>query len=234
MNFQIIIADDHPLFRSALRQAVRQALGTVDVVEADCIRALQEVLAVEADYDLVLLDLAMPGAHGYSGLIFLRGQYPALPVVVISGSEQEDVMRRAMACGASGFIPKSAPLADMTAAIRAVLRGERWTPRGLRWEATGASEDSFARRLGSLTPQQFRVLGMVAEGLLNKQIAHELNVSEATIKAHLTALFRKLGVRSRTQAVIAVKQMGLDGGTVNALDERLAGAEEEHPEADQT
>jgi DNA-binding NarL/FixJ family response regulator len=160
----------------------------------------------------VLLDLNMPGAHGFSGLVFMRGQYPGLPVVVVSGSEDLQVMRRAIDYGASGFIPKSAPLPEIVNAIQSVLDGDVWLPSGVaeKLERMQGEASDFSERLATLTPQQFRVLGMLAEGMLNKQIAYDLDVSEATVKAHITAVFRKLGVRNRTQAVIAIQQMELD------------------------
>ena len=212
MTQHIIIADDHPLFRAALRQAVSQAVPDAEVVEVESIKALQAAVEQTPDADLVLLDLNMPGAHGFSGLVFMRGQYPGLPVVVVSGSEDLQVMRRTIDYGASGFIPKSAPLPEITDAIQAVLEGDMWLPEGVaeKLEQMQAENTDFSDRLASLTPQQFRVLGMLAEGMLNKQIAYDLDVSEATIKAHITAVFRKLGVRNRTQAVIAIQQMELD------------------------
>ncbi|MGM0570441.1 response regulator [Marinobacter sp.] len=212
MTQHIIIADDHPLFRAALRQAVSQAVPDAEVAEVESIKALQAAVEQKPDADLVLLDLNMPGAHGFSGLVFMRGQYPGLPVVVVSGSEDLQVMRRSIDYGASGFIPKSAPLPEITDAIQAVLEGDMWLPEGVaeKLEQTQAENTDFSDKLASLTPQQFRVLGMLAEGMLNKQIAYDLDVSEATIKAHITAVFRKLGVRNRTQAVIAIQQMELD------------------------
>ncbi|MEX0605471.1 MAG: response regulator transcription factor [Marinobacter sp.] len=212
MAQHIIIADDHPLFRAALRQAVNQAVPEALTVEVESIKALQEAVDAHPDADLVLLDLNMPGAHGFSGLVFMRGQYPGLPVVVVSGSEELQVMRRSIDYGASGFIPKSAPLPTITQAIQDVLGGDVWLPEGVaeRIERLQGDTTDFSEKLASLTPQQFRVLGMLAEGLLNKQIAYDLEVSEATIKAHITAVFRKLGVRNRTQAVIAIQQMEID------------------------
>lgn len=214
MSQQIIIADDHPLFRAALRQAVGQAVSGVDILEADSIASLQAAIEDCPDADLVLLDLNMPGAHGFSGLVFLRGQYPGLPVVVVSGSEDLQVVRRAIDYGASGFIPKSSPLPTISEAIRGVLDGDVWLPPGIagKISAMPGAPAELAAQLASLTPQQFRVLGMLSEGLLNKQIAYELDVSEATIKAHITAIFRKLGVRNRTQAVIALQHMELEPG----------------------
>lgn len=212
MAQHIIIADDHPLFRAALRQAVNQAVPDALAVEVESIKALQDAVDAHPDADLVLLDLNMPGAHGFSGLVFMRGQYPGLPVVVVSGSEELQVMRRSIDYGASGFIPKSAPLPTITQAIQDVLGGDVWLPEGVaeRIERLQGDTTDFSEKLASLTPQQFRVLGMLAEGLLNKQIAYDLDVSEATIKAHITAVFRKLGVRNRTQAVIAIQQMEID------------------------
>ncbi len=209
---KIIIADDHPLFRAALKQAVAQAVADVEVIEADSLTALQETVEQHDDADLVLLDLHMPGTNGFTGLVFLRGQNPSMPVVVVSGSEEPRVMRRAIEYGASGFIPKSAPLDVISDAILAVLEGEVWLPQEVAEGDDSVTDDDaeFAERLSSLTPQQFRVLMMLTEGLLNKQIAYELNVSEATIKAHVTAILRKLGVHSRTQAVIEASRLGVE------------------------
>lgn len=212
MSYKIIIADDHPLFRAALKQAVGQAVDDVEVIEADTIAALQNSVVSCPEADLVLLDLNMPGAHGFSALVFMRGQYPGLPVVMVSGSEDIQVMSKAIEYGASGFIPKSASLQLIADAIQAVLNGDVWLPEGVQGQIDRASPETcdFSEKLATLTPQQFRVLGMLMEGLLNKQIAYELSVSEATIKAHITAVFRKLGVRNRTQAVIAVQQLEVE------------------------
>lgn len=209
---KIIIADDHPLFRAALKQAVTQAVPGVEIVEADSLVAVQEAVATHSDADLVLLDLHMPGTNGFTGLVFLRGQNPGIPVVVVSGSEQTQVMKRAIDYGASGFIPKSSPLDVIAEAITAVLEGEEWLPQDVPDDFDDVPEEDqkFAANLASLTPQQFRVLTMLTEGLLNKQIAYELNVSEATIKAHVTAILRKLSVHSRTQAVIAAQRLGVE------------------------
>ncbi|MBA1272441.1 response regulator transcription factor ErdR [Stutzerimonas azotifigens] len=207
--YEIIIADDHPLFRSALQQALTLGLGqNVRLVEAASIAELENCLGQSADWDLVLLDLNMPGAYGFSGLVLLRGQYPQLPVVMISAQEEAAVVARAREFGASGFIPKSSALETIQTAVRAVLDGDTWWPTPID-AAVSVSDEAKAASAGlsSLTPQQFRVLTMVCDGLLNKQIAYELNVSEATIKAHVTAIFRKLGVRTRTQAALLLQQM---------------------------
>ncbi|MBO9479846.1 response regulator transcription factor [Salinisphaera sp. G21_0] len=209
MDYTIIIADDHPLFRTALKSSVGHALKEPVIHEAGSIAELQMLLDNNASPDLILLDLHMPGAHGLSGLIFLRGQYPDVPVVIVSASDDQQIIQKTKNHGASGFIPKSTPLDDLKAAIINVLDGENWWPDNFQPVESRQSSDMEAR-LATLTPQQFRVLGMISEGLLNKQIAYDLNVSEATIKAHVTAIFKKLGVRSRTQAVIAIKALEIE------------------------
>ncbi len=208
--YEILIADDHPLFRSALQQALTLGLGDgVRLSEAASIAELEAQLTRTTDWDLVLLDLNMPGAYGFSGLVLLRGQYPQLPVVMISAQEDAAVVARSREFGASGFIPKSSSLETIQEAVRVVLDGDVWWPSNIDNVAHVTPEAKAASEgLASLTPQQFRVLTMVCDGLLNKQIAYELSVSEATIKAHVTAIFRKLGVRTRTQAALLLQQMG--------------------------
>ncbi len=208
-NFRYLIADDHPLFRSALRQALSIGLGPdARLVEAESIAQLESHLEQKTDWDLVLLDLNMPGAYGFSGLVLLRGQYPQIPVVMVSAQEEASIVVRSREFGASGFIPKSSSLEAIQHAVRTVLEGDVWWPPQVN-ETISVSNEAKAASAGlaSLTPQQFRVLTMVCEGLLNKQIAFELSVSEATIKAHVTAIFRKLGVRTRTQAALLLQQL---------------------------
>ncbi|MFR0689919.1 response regulator transcription factor ErdR [Enterobacterales bacterium AE_CKDN230030158-1A_HGKHYDSX7] len=208
-SYEILIADDHPLFRSALHQALTLGLGPeARLSEAASIAELEARLNEKADWDLVLLDLNMPGAYGFSGLVLLRGQYPQIPVVMVSAQEDAAVVQRSREFGASGFIPKSSELSVLQQAVRSVLDGDVWWPPQVD-AVTEMSDDVRAASAGlaSLTPQQFRVLTMVCEGLLNKQIAFELSVSEATVKAHVTAIFRKLNVRTRTQAALLLAQM---------------------------
>ncbi len=210
MGYRIVLADDHPLFRDALRLTLQDALGDVSFDEAGSLNEVVELLASADDVDLVLLDLKMPGVQGFSGLALVRAQFPLIPVVVVSGSEDSSVIVRALSLGAAGFIPKSTPVPAMHTAVSAVLEGGEWIPEGIDPEATVDREaDEIARRMSTLTPQQMRVLMMLREGLLNKQIAYELSVSEATIKAHVSAILQKLKVESRTQAVIAASR--LDG-----------------------
>lgn len=212
MHQKIIIADDHPLLRAALKHSVNQVAQAPDIFEAATIGQLQSLLADTANPDLILLDLHMPGAHGLSGLIFLRGQYPNVPVAVVSATDDQSVMLKAKGHGARGFIPKSTLPQALRVAIADILAGKQWWPDHFQ-AATLPEKSDIETRLASLTPQQFRVLGMISEGLLNKQIAYDLEVSEATIKAHVTAIFKKLGVRSRTQAVIAINALEIDSPT---------------------
>ncbi|SQH76316.1 DNA-binding response regulator, LuxR family protein [Shewanella benthica] len=211
-NLNIIIADDHPLFRSALRQALSGPFSDTNWFEADSADALQSLLENKQQaYDLVMLDLQMPGSHGYSTLIHLRTHFPDLPVIVISAHEDNMTISRAVHYGSSGFIPKSSSMETLAAALTSVLYGDIWLPDHA--EIQEIKEDAsalVARKLTDLTPQQYKVLQMFAEGLLNKQIAYDLGVSEATIKAHATAIFRKLGVRNRTQAVISLQQLEME------------------------
>ncbi|MDB5558157.1 MAG: DNA-binding response regulator [Enterovirga sp.] len=177
--------------------------------EASGLDELNTLLAQEREVDLLLLDLAMPGAQGFSGLIYLRAQFPDVPIVIVSASEEPVVIRRAVEFGASGFIPKSLDTEGIGNAIRTVLSGDIWAPPDVDLDTAEDRElIDLMRRIGRLTPQQMRVLMMLSEGLLNKQIAYELNVSEATVKAHVSAILQKLGVDSRTQAVIAASKIG--------------------------
>ena len=217
MPYRIVIADDHPLFRDALRLAVQDALDDVVLDDAGSLKEALDILTSSDDVDLVLLDLKMPGVQGFSGLMLMRAQFPLVPVVVVSGSEESSVISRAISLGALGFIPKSAPVEDMQAAISAVLNGDVWLPENVDLSSQGNAEtDDLARRLSNLTPQQTRVLMMLREGLLNKQIAYELTVSEATVKAHVSAILQKLNVDSRTQAVIAASR--IDGEQAEVTD----------------
>ena len=208
----ILIADDHPLFREALRGAIHRLLPEAVLREAEDADGLYGMVDAAPDADLLLLDLTMPGVQGLSALVHLRAKHPQLPVVMVSAREEPALMRRALDHGAMGFIPKSADAATIGSALRDVLDGERWAPEAaLRaTPAADAAERDIARRVSELTPQQFRVLQMLATGLLNKQIAYDLGVSEATIKAHVTAILRKLHVTNRTQAVLAAGRLAVD------------------------
>jgi DNA-binding NarL/FixJ family response regulator len=199
-----LIADDHPLFRGALREAVSGLFSHAEIGEAGTFEEVTDFLERGSDVDLILLDLNMPGVRGFSGLMYLRAQYPGLPIVVVSANDDPAVIRRCMEFGASGFIPKTLGVDAMRQAIAGVLHGGLWTPPDVDLaRPSDAETTALITRLSSLTPQQVRVLMMLSGGLLNKQIAYELGVSEATVKAHVSAILQKLGVESRTQAVIA-------------------------------
>jgi DNA-binding NarL/FixJ family response regulator len=218
---RLIIADDHPLFRGALREAVSGLFRNVEVAEAGLFGEVATLLEQHGDFDLILLDLTMPGVRGVAGLVYLRAEYPSVPIVVVSANDDPTVIRRCMEFGASGFIPKTTTIDIMRDAIASVLEGGVWTPPDFDPGAGSDDQDSkLLNRLASLTPQQMRVLMMLSEGMLNKQIAYELHVSEATVKAHVSAILQKLGVESRTQAVIAASKIELGQWPQTAARER--------------
>jgi len=207
-SYRLVIADDHPLFRGALREAVSGLFAGADIAEAGSFDDVAGLLERNSDVDLVLLDLSMPGVRGFSGLMYLRAQYPSVPVIVVSANDDPAAIRRCIEFGASGFIPKTLGVDDMRKAIDSILKGGIWTPPDVDLESgSDAQTAELMGRLATLTPQQVRVLMMLSEGLLNKQIAYQLGVSEATVKAHVSAILQKLGVESRTQAVIAAAKI---------------------------
>lgn len=210
---RILLADDHPLFRLALAQAVRAVAPDARIAEVGDFDAARADLAAHPDSDLVLLDLHMPGSHGLMGLATLRGEHPAIAVVMISAHDDPTTIRRALAYGAAGFISKRSGLDELQQALRSVLACETWLPPALRGAVAATSpatgDRELAARLASLSPQQMRVLVLVADGLLNKQIADRLEVQERTVKAHLTAVFERLGVRNRTQAGVLLRSLEL-------------------------
>lgn len=210
---KLVVIDDHPLFRGALKQALGGTESVITVLEAGTLDEATQLLVSDSAIDLLLLDLTMPGAQGLSGLLYLRAQHPDIPVIIVSASEDHRTIRRAIELGASGYVPKSQPVENIRAAVTAVLAGEVWTPPDIDLGLQDDAETTdLLKRLAALTPQQVKVLTMLGEGLLNKQIAFRLGVSEATIKAHVSAILQKLNVDSRTQAVIAINK--IDAGSV--------------------
>ncbi|MCH4540020.1 DNA-binding response regulator [Ochrobactrum sp. POC9] len=206
-----IIADDHPLFRGALRQVLSGQSQSVEIIEVGDFDAVKKLVGEREDIDLLLLDLTMPGGTGLSGLVTLKALQPALPVIIVSATDDAATIRHAVELGASGFISKSASMETIGEAVRTVLAGDIWMPADIELDHPNDPEiEALIARLRTLTPQQTRVLTMLAEGLLNKQIAYELGVSEATVKAHVSAVLQKLGVDSRTQAVILLSRIGND------------------------
>ena len=205
---RILIVDDHPLFREALKQAVSGGVANAQVQLAGSLDQATAILDKDDDFDLILLDLRMPGVQGLSGLIYLRAQYPNVPVVLITAADDHGLVQKALNLNAAGFIPKTAGIETIVAAVNTVLKGDIWVPDGYEKSSAADKEgEEIARRVATLTAQQIRVLMMLKEGLLNKQIAYELDVSEATIKAHVSAILQKLNVSSRTQAVIAAARI---------------------------
>lgn len=208
-----IIADDHPLFRVALSQACAAILGKdALLLQAQTMAQIWPLLRQHPDTHFVFLDLKMPGSDGFTGLSALRTEYPDVPVVMVSAEEDPVIIKQALALGAAAYIPKSAPLELLSEAINAVTNGDTWLPPELADDVKNARaliDHDFAQRLEQLTPQQFRVLKMIADGLLNKQIAYEMNVQETTIKQHVSAILRKLNVNNRTLAGILFEKLKL-------------------------
>ncbi|MGB0132291.1 response regulator [Dokdonella sp.] len=206
---QILIVDDHPLFRLALVQAVGNLAGDVEVFEADSLDTARAELVTHRDIDIVLLDLHMPGNHGLMGLVALRTEYPAIAVVMISANDDPQVVRRALTYGAAGFIPKRSSIAAIQDMLRTIIACEEPLPlpQGRILDTEAEQDRQLARRLASLSPQQLRVLILVAEGLLNKQIADRLDIQERTVKAHMSAVFERLEVRNRTQASVLLRSL---------------------------
>ncbi|QFI40230.1 response regulator transcription factor [Moritella marina ATCC 15381] len=217
MPEKIIIADDHPLFRQALLIALKEQFNTTQWLEAETVESISECLAQNVDADLLLLDLNIPGAHGFDHLIRIRKQYPDIPVVVISAYSDETIIAKAMQHGASGFVPKSESVPTIITAITQVLSGQLWVPgtfEKVQEEVSHVADEAIAK----LTVQEYRILMMFSEGLLNKQIGDKLCVAEATVKAHASAIFRKLNVRNRTQAAMMLGQLDVADYSENLKD----------------
>ena len=207
-KLQVIVADDHPLFRGALRAALSGIDAGVDMTECGDFDSAKKAVQAIPDADLVLLDLAMPGVSGLSGLVTLKAIAPHMPIVIVSGTDDALTIRRTLDLGAAGYISKSSTMDEIRASVQSILDGEIVVPADVDIDADDETEmQDLINRLKSLTRQQARVLGMLSEGLLNKQIAYELDVSEATVKAHVSAILQKLGVESRTRAVIRLSKI---------------------------
>ena len=209
MDTTILIADDHPLFRAAMRQALVDIVGD-SILEVASFSEAYEAVEEHDEIELVFLDLNMPGNEGLTGLTELRTQFPSVLVVIVSAGEDPTLIRRAIDLGASGYIPKSTPLPQIADAVNKVLDGEQWLPGNINdaiSQLENQQDKAFADKLAQLTPHQFKVLKMMADGLLNKQIAYELDISESTVKQHVSAVLRKLEVINRTKAGVLFKQM---------------------------
>lgn len=205
----VVIADDHPMFRAALRLAVEGVAPGAAVREAGTLEQALEAVRSEPAPDLILLDLRMPGAEGCSGVAMVHAERPATPILVVSAADPREAAPQARAWGAVGFLSKSADLPDLEAAIARALAGKRDAGPEPNL-STDPALDDMAARIASLTPTQLKVLMGVLKGKLNKQIAYELDISEATVKGHMTALMRKMNVMNRTQAVLAAQALQLE------------------------
>lgn len=208
---RFLIVDDHPLFREALQSVIRRDWPAAEICEADSIEAAEAMLGGGLLVDLALLDLSMPDTRGFDGLLRLRTAHPRLPIVVVSGLEDGRIVRETLSYGVAGFIPKSVRRDELGRAIGEVMAGNVYVPEALApSEPADEARADLAAKLKTLTPQQIRVLKMLRQGLLNKQIAYELAVGETTVKAHVSEILRKLGVYSRTQAVIEASKIDFD------------------------
>ncbi|KRA79323.1 LuxR family transcriptional regulator [Lysobacter sp. Root667] len=219
-SLRLLIADDHPMFRAALRHALAAIAHGAQIAEVASRSALEAAVAGGEPFDLAMLDLTMPGAMGFSSLVYLRGERPEVPVLIVSSDDHPRTIRRAQQFGAAGFVSKSAPAEALHEAVTTVLAGGLWFPP--QQAERNEADAQLAERLAQLTPQQLRVLMRMADGLLNKQIAHELSLAENTVKIHVTAVLRKLGCHSRTQAAVLVKGLSLESGA-GASDDDVSG-----------
>lgn len=210
----LLIADDHPLYRDALRGALSLSLPALTLLEAGDLTSTVDMLN-ENEVDLLLLDLHMPGSNDLFGLLHIRKLYPDVPVAVVSGTEDSLLITKIISAGALGFIPKTASASDIAEAVNAILDGDVWLPPNLSDSVDEVDEafSALADNVASLTPSQYKVLCFMRDGLLNKQIGYNLDIAEATVKAHVTAIFKKLGINNRTQAVLIASQLELEPPT---------------------
>lgn len=210
---RVLIADDHPLFRDAIRGVVAQVFADAgwefSCVEAATVGEVMRLTDTEDELDVLLLDLYMPGAQGLSQLVALRTKLPSTPIIVLSSLSDPQTVHQCLTCGAAGFVPKSASKDEIAVALQTVFDGGIYVPQGLAPGMAPAQLQPVSRRhvpedqdTGPLTGRQVAVLDLVANGKSNKQIAWELSISETTVKAHMTAILRKLGVNSRAQAIV--------------------------------
>ena len=211
---KFLIADDHPLYREALVSALQLLFENVDLIQSDGLDSTLDALQQNSDFDLVLLDLNMPGCDNFYGLIRVTQDFPQIPVAVVSASDSIEVVSKVMSLGAKGFIPKSTATQTIASALKRIMHGNNWLPEGMQSKIENIENIEHikptidvARRVGELTPKQFQVLKLLQNGLLNKQIAFDLNITEATVKAHISGVFRKLNVNTRTQAVLLLKNL---------------------------
>ncbi|MEM0909697.1 MAG: response regulator transcription factor [Pseudomonadota bacterium] len=209
---KFLIADDHPLFREALRSALQTEFNKVVYLESDSFASTMDVIRKNRRLNLILLDLSMPGCENYYGLLRVKQNFPEIPVAVVSANEDIEVISQVLAFGADAYIPKSTPTSDFIHAIKLVLDGESWLPEDVKARLVEVKSETkeVAEKVRELTPKQFQVLRHIKKGMMNKQIADTLNVTEATVKAHISSIFKSLGVKSRTQILVAIDKLNLD------------------------
>ncbi len=212
--YKILIADDHPLFREAITSVIESGFAGSEVLETADLDSALALTREHDDLDLILLDLNMPGMHGLNGLISLRNEAPTIPVVIVSAEEDKQIVLQAITYGAIGFITKSSPRAQMTDAIQQILNGNVYLPSdiirtGKESHRRHRQEDNpiSPELLNSLTRRQLLVLERMSKGESNKQIAYNLNIAETTVKAHVSAILRKLGVHNRVQAILSASDV---------------------------
>lgn len=207
---KFLIADDHPLFREALVGALQPLFENVEIIQSDSLNSTIDALHKNTGFDLILLDLNMPGCENFYGLIRVSQDFSDIPVAVVSASDSVEVVSKVMNLGAKGFIPKSTPTQTIAEALKQILDGNIWLPEGIdiNIERDAPTLD-IAKLVSELTPKQFQVLKLLQNGLLNKQIAFDLCITEATVKAHISAVFRKFKVNTRTQAVLLLKNLDM-------------------------
>ncbi len=207
----LLIADDHPLYRDALKGALNLSFSDIEIVESGDLNSTVSALQ-DHEVDLLMLDLHMPGSSDLFGFLHIQKQFPDLPIAVISGTEDANLISKIVGLGAMGFIPKTASADEIGQALNAMLEGDIWLPESVRLKIKDVDENfsKLAENVASLTPSQYKVLCYMRDGLLNKQIGYNLDIAEATVKAHVTAIFRKLGINNRTQAVLIASELQLE------------------------
>ncbi|MFT6330899.1 MAG: DNA-binding NarL/FixJ family response regulator [Bermanella sp.] len=210
----LLIADDHPLYRDALKGALCMGFSDMEILESGSLNETVSVLH-EHEIDLLLLDLHMPGSSDLFGLLHIQKTFPDLPIAVVSGTEDVSLISKVVGVGAMGFIPKTASAQNISDAVNAMLGGDIWVPESVRQQIEQVDEhfSELAENVASLTPAQYNVLCYMRDGLLNKQIGYNLEIAEATVKAHVTAIFRKLSINNRTQAVLIASKLQLEPPT---------------------
>ena len=209
---KFLIADDHPLYREALKAALQTEFAGVNLIESDSFATTLNELKRNRNLNLVLLDLNMPGCENYYGLLRIRQNFPNLPIVVVSASDDLETIAEVMQFGANAFVPKNSATTVLVEALKTVLGGKNWVSDSIARKMKEVSSDKIgiAQKVSELTPKQFQVLCLIKKGMMNKDIANELNVTEATIKAHVGSLFKRLDVKSRTQILVAIEQLKLE------------------------